>query len=98
VPTLADYDNGEIGGMMIGRGNRSVRRKPAPVPLSPQSHPFLIYSDRMSKPFQLSAFNARYQFGSFYIIPMVFALVLEALAGNKFAIFTSYVYHSISEH
>jgi hypothetical protein len=28
-----DYDDGEIGGMMIGRGNRSTRRKPAPVPL-----------------------------------------------------------------
>jgi hypothetical protein len=29
-----DYDNGEIGGM-IGRGNRSTRRKPTPVPLCP---------------------------------------------------------------
>jgi hypothetical protein len=29
-----DYDDGEIGGM-IGRGNRSTRRKPAPVPLCP---------------------------------------------------------------
>jgi hypothetical protein len=28
------YDDGEIGGM-IGRGNRSTRRKPAPVPLCP---------------------------------------------------------------
>jgi hypothetical protein len=23
VPALGDYDDGEIGGMMIGRGNRS---------------------------------------------------------------------------
>jgi hypothetical protein len=29
VPAPGDYDNGEIGGM-IGRGNRSTRRKPAP--------------------------------------------------------------------
>jgi hypothetical protein len=29
-----DYDDGEIGGM-TGRGNRSTRRKPAPVPLCP---------------------------------------------------------------
>jgi hypothetical protein len=37
VPTLGDYDDGEFGGMMIDRGNRSTRRKPAPVPLcSPQ--------------------------------------------------------------
>jgi hypothetical protein len=32
VSVPGDYDNGEIGGM-IGRGNRSTRRKPAPVPL-----------------------------------------------------------------
>jgi hypothetical protein len=34
VSAPGDYDNGEIGGM-IGRGNRSTRRKPAPVPLCP---------------------------------------------------------------
>jgi hypothetical protein len=37
VPTLGGYDDGEISGM-IGKGNRSTRRKPAPVPLcSPQT-------------------------------------------------------------
>jgi hypothetical protein len=37
VSAPGDYDNGEIGGK-IGRGNRSTRRKPAPVPLySPQT-------------------------------------------------------------
>jgi hypothetical protein len=35
VPALGDYDDAEIGGMMIGKGNRSTRRKPAPVPLCP---------------------------------------------------------------
>jgi hypothetical protein len=38
VPALDDYDNGETGGM-IGRGNRSTRRKPAPVPLCPPQTP-----------------------------------------------------------
>jgi hypothetical protein len=33
VPTPGDYDDGEFGEMMIGRGNRSTRRKPDPVPL-----------------------------------------------------------------
>jgi hypothetical protein len=33
-----DYDNEEIGGI-IGRGNRSTRRKPAPVPLCPAQNP-----------------------------------------------------------
>jgi hypothetical protein len=33
VPDPGDYDDGEIGGMMIGRGNRCTRRKPASVPL-----------------------------------------------------------------
>jgi hypothetical protein len=37
VPAPDDYDNREIGGM-IGRGNRSTRRKPVPMPLcSPQT-------------------------------------------------------------
>jgi hypothetical protein len=37
VSAPSDYDNGEIGGM-IGRENRSTRRKPAPVPLcTPQT-------------------------------------------------------------
>jgi hypothetical protein len=35
VTAPSDYDDGEIGGMMIGRGNRNTRRKPAPVPLCP---------------------------------------------------------------
>jgi hypothetical protein len=38
VSAPGDYDNGEIGGM-IGRGNRSTRRKPAPVPLYPPQTP-----------------------------------------------------------
>jgi hypothetical protein len=33
-----DYEDGEIGGMMIGRGNGSTRRKPATVPPCP-THP-----------------------------------------------------------
>jgi hypothetical protein len=38
VPVPDDYDNGEIGGM-IGKGNRSTRRKPAPVLLCPPQTP-----------------------------------------------------------
>jgi hypothetical protein len=38
VPAPGDYYDGEIGGM-IGRGNRSTRRKPAPVPLCPPQTP-----------------------------------------------------------
>jgi hypothetical protein len=38
VPAPGDYDDGEIGGM-IGRRNRSTRRKPAPVPLCPPQTP-----------------------------------------------------------
>jgi hypothetical protein len=38
VPAPGDYDDGEIGGM-IGRGNRSTQRKPAPVPLCPPQTP-----------------------------------------------------------
>jgi hypothetical protein len=38
VPVLGDCDDGEIGGM-IGRGSRSTRRKPSPVPLCPPQTP-----------------------------------------------------------
>jgi hypothetical protein len=38
APASGDYDDGEIGGM-IGKGNRSTRRKPAPVPLCPLQTP-----------------------------------------------------------
>jgi hypothetical protein len=38
VPAPGDYDDGEIDGM-IGRGNRSIRRKLAPVPLCPPQTP-----------------------------------------------------------
>jgi hypothetical protein len=34
-PLIGDVDCGEIGGMKIGRGNRSTRRKPDPAPLCP---------------------------------------------------------------
>jgi hypothetical protein len=39
VPVPGDYDDGEIGGMMISRGIRSTGRKPAPVPLCPPKPP-----------------------------------------------------------
>jgi hypothetical protein len=35
LPSAGDYDDEEFGGMMIGRGNRSTRRKHAPAPLCP---------------------------------------------------------------
>jgi hypothetical protein len=43
VLALGDYDNGEIGGM-IGRGNRSTRRKPAPVLLCPPQTPHAAHT------------------------------------------------------
>jgi hypothetical protein len=39
VPAPGDYHDGEFGGMKIGRGNRSTRRKPAPAPLFPPQIP-----------------------------------------------------------
>jgi hypothetical protein len=35
VPVVGDYDDGEFGGMKIGRGHQSTWRKPAPAPLCP---------------------------------------------------------------
>jgi hypothetical protein len=42
VPAPGDYDDGEIGGMVIGRRNRSTRGKPAPVPLCPPQTPHAV--------------------------------------------------------
>jgi hypothetical protein len=39
VPAPGDYDDEEFGGMKIGRGNRSTRRKLAPAPLCPPQIP-----------------------------------------------------------
>jgi hypothetical protein len=36
---IDDVDCGAVGGMRIGRGNRSTRRKPVPVPLCPPQIP-----------------------------------------------------------
>jgi hypothetical protein len=38
-PRMVDDECGVVGGMRIGRGNRSTRRKPAPVPLCPPQKP-----------------------------------------------------------
>jgi hypothetical protein len=35
VPAPGGYDDGEFGGMNIGKGNRSTKRKPATAPLCP---------------------------------------------------------------
>jgi hypothetical protein len=39
VPAPGDCDDGEFGGMKIGGGNRSTRRKPAPTPICPLQIP-----------------------------------------------------------
>jgi hypothetical protein len=39
VAAPGNYEDGEIGGMMIGRRNRSTQRKAAPVPLCPPQTP-----------------------------------------------------------
>jgi hypothetical protein len=39
VPAPGDCDDGEFGGMKIGRGNRSTQRKPTPAPLCPPQIP-----------------------------------------------------------
>jgi hypothetical protein len=38
-PDPGDCEVGESGGIKIGRGNRSTRSKPAPVPLCPPQIP-----------------------------------------------------------
>jgi hypothetical protein len=42
VQTPGEYDGGEFGGMMIGIGNRSTRRNPAPVTFYPPQTPHAL--------------------------------------------------------
>jgi hypothetical protein len=40
VSASGDYEDGEVGGITgYGKGNRSIRRKPAQTPLCPQQIP-----------------------------------------------------------
>jgi hypothetical protein len=41
VPAPDDYDDGQIG-RIIGKGNRSTRRKPSPMPLCPPQTPHAV--------------------------------------------------------
>jgi hypothetical protein len=45
-PRMIDDDYGAVGWMRIGRGNRSTRRKPAPMPLCPPQIPHDLSWDR----------------------------------------------------
>jgi hypothetical protein len=42
VPAPDEYGDGEIGGIIIDRGNLSTRRKTAPVPLYPPQTPYAL--------------------------------------------------------
>jgi hypothetical protein len=39
MPAPGDYDDGEIGGMMIGRGNQRTLRKRVTIPLLSTTNP-----------------------------------------------------------
>jgi hypothetical protein len=53
---IGDSDCGEIGGMKIGRGNRSTRRKPAPTPLGPPQIPHAFKECYYNSVLKLSVF------------------------------------------
>jgi hypothetical protein len=50
VPIPDDYDDGEYRGMTIGKGNRSTRRRPAPVPLFPSQIPHAVPGRELGLP------------------------------------------------
>jgi hypothetical protein len=50
VPAPVDYAAGEFGRMMIGMGNRSTRRKPAPLPLCPPQIPHDLTGEEPGPP------------------------------------------------
>jgi hypothetical protein len=48
VPAPGDYNDGDIGGMVLSRGNRSTPRKPAPMPLYPTQIPYAALTRTLS--------------------------------------------------
>jgi hypothetical protein len=50
MPTPGDYDDGEVGWMIIGRGNRSTRRKSSAVPLFPTHPPHPLLGREFEQP------------------------------------------------
>jgi hypothetical protein len=54
-PRMIDDERGAVGGLRIGRGNRSARRKPTPVPLCPPQIPHDLFWARS----QASAVGSR---------------------------------------
>jgi hypothetical protein len=70
VPAPGDYDDGEIGGMMIGKGNRSTQKKPVPMPLCPPQTPHAYPGRRGGKPAtnRLSYGTALLQFNSASVV------------------------------
>jgi hypothetical protein len=67
VPAPDDYD-GEIGGM-IARGNRSTRRKPAPLLLCPPTNPTCCPDAKPGRRSGKPATN-RLSYGTVYYIYM----------------------------
>jgi hypothetical protein len=77
---IDDGDCGEIGGMKIGRGNRSTRRKPTPAPLCPPQNP--TWQTRSRTPDRNGGKPAtnRLSYGAAFLVP--FRRLLR-LAGSR---------------
>jgi hypothetical protein len=66
LPDSGEYDD-EVGGMMIGRGNRSTRRKPDPVPLCLSQTPHTLPGREPGPPLGKPATN-RLSYGTALLI------------------------------
>jgi hypothetical protein len=76
---IDEDDCGAIGGMKIGRGNRSTRRKPAPAPLCPPQIPHDKHGDRFTFYSWLTkcVLNTEHQRRSFIIIIIIIIIKLS---------------------
>jgi hypothetical protein len=93
VPAPGDYDDGEIDGMMIGRGNRSTQRKPAPVslctPETPHAYPDANPGRRDGKPAtNRFSYGTAFSFHSFCI----FVVPSLSLSSSPYAFLSSLLF------
>jgi hypothetical protein len=61
---MIDDECGAVGGMRIGKGNRSYRRKPAPVPLCPPRIPHDLGSNLGRRGGKPAANRLSYMYGT----------------------------------
>jgi hypothetical protein len=86
VPAPADYDDREIGGMMIGRVNRSTRTKPAPVQLCPPQTLHAAWTRTKAAAVRSQRLTTRTTARRKQVVPQTFRIFLKLYRPRKLSL------------